>query len=139
MYRETKKPVYLKQAQKIAAFILNHPNLPADKIPYWDYNAPGIPNTFRDASAAAIMASAFIELSRYSNKALSGKYLNAAETILSTLSSPAYKAAVRENGGFLLKHSVGHLPKGSEIDVPLAYADYYYIEALMRYKARIKK
>ncbi|MEO5984309.1 MAG: glycoside hydrolase family 88 protein, partial [Ferruginibacter sp.] len=93
MYRETKEKLYLEQAQRIAAFILNHPNLPANKIPFWDYNAPGIPSTYRDASAAAIMASALIELAGYSEESLSKKYISTAETILQTLSSTEYKAA----------------------------------------------
>ncbi len=134
MYRETKDKKYLEQAQRIAAFILNNPNLPADKIPYWDYNAPGIPNTFRDASAAAIMASALIELAGYSEPSLSKRYFNTAEIILHTLSSPVYKSTVGENGGFILKHSVAHLPRNSDVDSPLPYADYYYAEAMLRYK-----
>lgn len=138
MYRETKDKKYLGQAQHIAAFILNHPNLPADKIPYWDYNAPGIPGAYRDASSSAIMASALIELSGYSNKELSKKYLSVAETILQTLSSAEYKAKVGENGGFMLMHSVAHLPKNTEVDSPLPYADYYYAEALLRYKKLLK-
>jgi len=68
MYRETHDKIYLDQANHIARFLLANPNLPEDKIPYWDYNAPGIPNALRDASAAAIMASAFIELSSYNDK-----------------------------------------------------------------------
>jgi len=138
MYRETKDKKYLDQAQRIAAFILSHPNLPANKIPYWDFNAPGIPNTNRDASSATIIASAFIELAGYSDPALSKKYLNAVETILLTLSSPEYKAATGENGGFILKHSVAHLPRNSEVDSPLPYADYYYTEAMMRYKKHLR-
>ena len=134
MYRETKDEKYLDQAQRIAAFILNNPNLPADKIPYWDYNAPGIPNTFRDASSAAIMASALIELAGYSNPTLAKNYMSTVEIILRTLSSPEYKAAIKENGGFILKHSVAHLPRNTEVDSPLPYADYYYVEAMMRYK-----
>ena len=137
MYRETRNKKYLDQAQNIAAFILNHPNLPADKIPYWDHNAPGIPNTFRDASSAAIMASALIELAGYSNNDLSKKYLSTVETILKTLSSPEYEAKVTENGGFILKHSVAHLPRNTEVDSPLPYADYYYAEAMLRYKKLI--
>ncbi len=134
MYRETKDKKYLDQAQRIASFILNNPNLPADKIPYWDYNAPGIPNTYRDASAAAITASALIELAWFSNQSLSQQYLETVETILHTLSSPEYKANVGENGGFILRHSVAHLPRNSEVDSPLPYADYYYTEAMLRYK-----
>jgi len=135
MYRETKDPKYLEQAKNIAAFLLNHPNLPADKIPYWDYNAPDIPNALRDASAGAIMASALIELSGYVDAALAKTCLNVAETQIRTLSSPDYFAEKGTNGNFILKHSVGNVPGNSEVDVPLTYADYYYIEALLRYQA----
>jgi hypothetical protein len=134
MYRMTKEPRFLKQAQNIAAFILNHPNLPADKIPYWDFNAPDIPNALRDASAAALIASALVELSGYVEKPLAKTYLKTAETQIRTLSSPGYFAEKGTNGHFILKHSVGSLPHKSEIDVPLTYADYYYIEAMMRYR-----
>jgi unsaturated chondroitin disaccharide hydrolase len=134
VYRETKDPKYLEQANKIAAYILNHPNLPADKIPYWDFNAPDIPNALRDASAGAIMASAFIELSGYVNKKLGKKYMAAAEAMMRSLSSPQYKADAGTNGGFIVKHCVGHNPNKTEIDVPLTYADYYFVEAMKRYK-----
>jgi hypothetical protein len=134
MYRETKDRKYLDQANKIANFLLSHPNLPADKIPYWDFNAPGIPNALRDASAAAIMASALLELQLYTEKSVSAKYYKTAEEILKNLSSPRYKAANGTNGGFLLQHSVGHMPNKTEIDVPLSYADYYFVEAMIRYK-----
>lgn len=133
-YRETKDAKYLEQANKIAAFLLDHPNLPTDKIPYWDFNAPNIPNALRDVSAATIMASALLELSEYVDKNLSVKYFRTAETILKNLSTEQYKAAAGTNGGFLLKHSVGHFPAQTEIDVPLTYADYYFVEAMMRYK-----
>lgn len=134
MYRETKDPKYLDQANHIARFILDHPNLPADKIPYWDFNAPNIPNALRDASAAAVMASAFLELSKYNGKPAKQEYFKTAEKMIQTLSSPKYKAAPGTNGGFILMHGVGHMPKKSEVDVPLTYGDYYYIEALKRYK-----
>ena len=134
MYRETKDKKYLDQAQRIADFILSHPNLPANKIPYWDFNAPGIPNTYRDASSSAIMASALIELAGYSDPTLAKKYMSTVEIILRTLSSSEYKAGIGENGGFILKHSVAHLPRNTEVDSPLPYADYYYVEAMMRYK-----
>lgn len=135
MYRETKDKKYLEQADHIAGFILNNPNLPADKIPYWDYNAPNIPNALRDASAAAITASALLELCRYSDKPSASKYFKAAESILMTLSSKTYKAQLKTNGGYILQHSVGHFPAGTEIDVPLTYADYYFVEAMERYTA----
>ncbi|MGF7038929.1 glycoside hydrolase family 88 protein [Mucilaginibacter lappiensis] len=135
MYRETRDKKYLDQAQNIAHFILTNPNLPADKIPYWDYNATNIPNALKDASAAAIMASALLELCRYADNNSGQEYFNTAQTILKTLSSPAYKATAGTNGGFILEHSVGHFPAGTEIDVPLTYADYYFIEAMKRYQA----
>ena len=134
MYRETKNKKYLAQAEHIAHFLLSHPNLPADKIPYWDYNSIDIPATYRDASAAAIIASALLELSRYADDINRKKYTGHAEQIIRALSSPAYTAFAGQIGGFLLKHSVGNIPGNSEIDVPLTYADYYYIEALMRYR-----
>jgi unsaturated chondroitin disaccharide hydrolase len=137
-YRETKEKKYLEQANKIAQFILTHPNLPADKIPYWDFNAPNIPNALRDASAASITASALLELCMYVNKKQGKQYFKAAETILRNLSSQTYKAATGTNGGFIIQHCVGHLPNKSEVDVPLTYADYYFVEAMMRYKGSAK-
>ncbi len=134
MYSETKDKKYLDEAEHIAHFILNNPNLPADKIPYWDFNDPGIPNVLRDASAASVMASALLALCRYADKKDAITYFNTAQSILKTLSSPAYKAAQGTNGGFILMHSVGNMPQKSEIDVPLTYADYYFVEAMNRYK-----
>ena len=134
MYRFTKNKTYLNQAKKIASFLLNHPNLPKDKIPYWDFNAPGIPNAYRDASAASILASALLELAQYAKGKERANYIASSETIIRGLSSTTYRSNLGENGGFLLKHSVGAFPKNSEVDVPLTYADYYYLEALMRYK-----
>jgi len=133
MYRETGKKEYLSEANNIADFLLHHKNMPANKIPYWDYNATDIPNTYCDASAASIMCSALLELAKYSNVAQRKEYLKTAVAILKNLSS-TYRASVNTNGGFVLKHSVGHLPGKSEVDVPLTYADYYFIEALLRYK-----
>lgn len=134
MYRETSDEKYIRQAEDIAAFMLNHPNMPEDKILYWDFNAPDIPEALRDASAAAITASALLELSTYVDHEDEKQYFETAETIIQNLSAEPYKAEVGENGGFILKHGVGHLPANSEVDVPLAYGDYYYIEALIRYK-----
>jgi uncharacterized protein YyaL (SSP411 family) len=131
-YRETGLKRYLEQAEHIADFILQHPNLPADKVPYWDFDAPGIPDTYRDASAAAIMASALIDLAKETKGEASINYRQTAETIVKNLSNSPYRAALGTNQGFILKHSVGSLPHRNEIDVPLVYADYYYIEALMK-------
>ena len=135
MYRETKNRKYLEQAKNISSFILNHPNLPKDGIPYWDFNAPDIPNAFRDASAGALMASAWLELYKYVSPKDALRYVAMAKKIVNSLSTPQYKAKAGTYGGFLLKHSVGHLPAKSEIDVAISYADYYYIEALRRLKA----
>ncbi len=134
MYRSTKDHRYLEQARNIAAFILDNPNLPEDGIPYWDFDAPGIPSTYRDASAAAITASALLELAQYVKKKEKKKYIGAAVKMLQSLSSEKYLAKLGDNGGFLLLQSVGNLPGKSEIDVPLTYADYYFVEALVRYK-----
>jgi unsaturated chondroitin disaccharide hydrolase len=128
-YRETKDPKYLKQAENVAGFILKHPNLPEDLIPYWDFNAPQIPQEPRDVSAAAVMASALLELSTYSK---SGKlYRATAEKMLANLTK-SYRAPIGSDFGFLLQHSTGSKPSDSEVDVPLSYADYYYLEALLR-------
>ncbi|MCR5198132.1 MAG: DUF2264 domain-containing protein [Prevotella sp.] len=141
MYRETLNPRYLKQAQEIAKFLMNHPRLPKDKIPYWDYNAPEPSDgpCKRDASAAAIMASALIELSQLDPSALAPQWLSLAEQQLRSLTSAEYLAQEGEQGGFILKHGVGHLPGRAEIDVPLTYGDYYYVEALMRMKQLLSK
>lgn len=129
-YRETKNKAYLDHADQIANFILNHPNLPADMVPFWDYNAPGIPNEPKDASAAAIAASALYELSTYSRQ---GEYRKAADKIMASLSKN-YSAAKVDYRGFLLLHRTGSKPAKSEVDVPIIYADYYYLEALLRMK-----
>ena len=135
MYRYTKDKKYLNQAEHIASFILNNPNYPKNGVPYWDFNDPKIPNTYRDASAAAVIASALLELRNYVNDSLSKVYFNQAVKILTTLSSDKYFAKIG-NCNFLLKHCVGNLPKGEElgeIDAAINYADYYYLEALLRY------
>ena len=139
MFRETGDSSYLHHAKGIARFIMSHPNMPKDKVPYWDFNAPDIPHAKRDASAAAIMASAFIELSTLTKEEpdFSKQCLNMAEMQLRSLTSAEYLAKKGTNGGFILMHSVGNLPKGTEVDVPLTYADYYYVEALVRYKKMV--
>ena len=125
-YRETKDPRYLKQVEKVYDFIVGNKNMPADLVPYWDFDAPNIPNEPRDASTAAIVASALYQLSTLGKP----EYKAYADKIMNSLASPAYSAIVGTNGNFLLMHSVGSIPHGNEIDVPLNYADYYYLEAL---------
>lgn len=134
MYRFTKDKSYLRMAKNIAKFILTNPNMPEDKIPFWDFDAPQIPYTVRDASAAAITASALLELGQYTTGSEKESYVNNARKMLQSLSGDQYRAKYKENGGFLLKHSTGAYVLNSEIDVPLVYADYYFLEALKRYK-----
>jgi unsaturated chondroitin disaccharide hydrolase len=128
-YRETHNPAYLAQAEHVADFILHHPNLPKDLVPYWDFNDPAIPNAPRDASAGAVIASGLLELSTYSAKGAT--YRRQASQLLDNLAS-SYVAQPGGSHGFLLLHSTGHKPANSEIDGPLIYADYYFMEALLR-------
>lgn len=130
-YRETKDLRYLNQALKTFTFMKNHPAMPSDLIPYWDMDAPKIPNEPRDVSTASCMAAALYEISTY-NTSDASSYKEYADRIMNSLSSSAYCAALGTNGNFLLEHSVGSIPHNSEIDVPLNYADYYYLEALKR-------
>lgn len=132
-YRYTKDEKYLKAAEEIARFIMDNVKTD-DLIPYWDYMAPDIPDAPRDASAAAITCSALLELSKYSTQHATA-YYNYAETILKNLSGEKYLAKTGDNFGFILMHSVGHLPANSEIDTPINYTDYYYLESLKRYKS----
>ena len=129
-YRETGDKKYLEFAQKIADMIISRVKT-EDHIPLWDYDAPNLPTTPRDASAAAVTSSALFELCGYLPDGQ--KYFDYAESILRSLSSPEYLAEPGTNCGFILKHSTGSLAHGSEIDVPLNYADYYYLESLKRY------
>lgn len=130
-YRETGNRNYLEQALKTFRFMKNHPNMPKDLIPYWDMDAPQIPHEPRDASSASIMASALYEISTY-DVPEARTYKAYADSMMQSLASPAYTARPGENGRFILMHSVGSIPHGSEIDAPLNYADYYYLEALKR-------
>jgi len=129
MHRFTKEPRYLEFAQKLADYAINHPNMPADGIPYWDYGAPG---EERDTSAGSVMASALLELSGFVPGEKGAAYRAFAVRQLVSLASPAYFSEGDEIGHFLLKHGVGHKPGGKEIDTPLDYGDYYFLEALLR-------
>lgn len=141
-YRETKDPKYLDAAIKATDFYLKH--LPEDLIPFWDFNVgqegfvPGkkshatkFQEKLRDASAAAITCSALFELGSLANNK---SYTDTAIKMLHSLASPAYRAALGTNANFLIMHCVGSIPHRSEIDKPLVYADYYFLEALTRYK-----
>jgi len=131
-YRYTKDPAYLKQAEAVTNYLLNHPNMPKDLVPYWDFNAPNIPDEPRDVSAAAVIASGLYELGGYSKN--SKLYISKANTMMKSMGT-IYASKEGGNRGFLLGHSTGSKPAKSEIDVPLSYADYYYLEALLRSRA----
>ncbi|MGP1611120.1 MAG: glycoside hydrolase family 88 protein [Candidatus Cryptobacteroides sp.] len=133
-YRFTKDNRYLEQSENIAKLIIDNKTTPKDHIPYWDYDAPNIPDEPRDASAAAVTASALLELQLYVDKNLAKIYKDYAASIIRSLSSSEYLADKGDNGFFILKHSTGAASLGSEIDVPLVYADYYFLEALKRYR-----
>lgn len=128
-YRYTKDPAYLNQAEHIAAYLFQHPNMPKDLVPYWDFNAPNIPDEPRDVSAAAVIASGLYELSNYSNQ--KKVYLKKADLMMKSIAEK-YTAATGSNKGFILTNSTGSKPSNTEVDVPLSYADYYYLEALLR-------
>ncbi len=131
-YRYTKNPAYLKQAEATAKFFINNKNLPKDGIPYWDFKDPAIPNSPRDVSAATVMASALYELYGYTkNKS----YLAFADKIIKSLKSDQYILSDAVKAPFILDHSTGNWPKHDEIDEPIIYADYYFLEALLRKKA----
>ena len=150
VYRETGDKRFLETAQHMADFFLNNPTLPQDKIPLWDFNVNqvGYQPLFgydsskyspvpRDASAAAIVASALFDLSKFSGK--KGEvYRKVAIQILNSLASDQYTAKAGTNNSFILKHSTGSLPHGADVDKPLVYADYYYLEALLKYQKSLK-
>lgn len=142
MFRETEDRRFLEQAVHIADYLLNHAEMPADGIPYWDFDYHNVSGDrpfysqrkLRDVSAAAVLCSGLIELAQYVDRHAETKYMRFAEKIMKSLSAAPYLTPEGQQGGFILQHSVGALPLGSEIDVPLTYADYYFIEALVRYK-----
>lgn len=130
-YRETGKEEFLETAQKLVDVFLNR--LSEDGMPYWDFDDSSIPDAPKDASAAAVAASGMLELSTFvKDDAAKAKYKNAAIALLKKLSSDEYLS--RNKNKAMLLHSTGHYPKGSEIDASIIYADYYYLEALLRLK-----
>ncbi len=130
-YRYTHDLRYLEQAKNIAKFLFSLKNMPEDGIFFWDMKDPSIPDVPRDASAAALVASAFYELQAYVGAELGKQYIAYADKIVNSLIDH-YQAPVGSNQGFLLLHSTGNKPANSEIDVPINYADYFYMEALRR-------
>lgn len=142
IYRETNDKKYLNAAEKATEWYLSH--LPEDLIPLWDFNVgeagytPGknsyalhFQEKLKDVSAAAVVASALFELGQITDNKM---YISKGEKMLESLASPAYRATLGTNADFILMHSVGSIPHKVEIDRPLVYADYYFLEALTRYK-----
>ncbi len=134
-YQYTKRPDFLNKAQDVAAFIFTHPNLPEDLIPYWDYDAPNIPNEPRDVSAATVAACGLFRLAE-SAPDMATEYRKNANAILASLTNQEYQL---DQAPFFLQHSVGSIPGEFEMDAPIIYADYYYVEALNRSLAAAKK
>ncbi|MBP1841276.1 glycoside hydrolase family 88 protein [Formosa algae] len=131
-YKETGREDFLKTAINLSDKFLER--LPEDGMPYWDFDDPKIPNTPKDASAAAVAACGLLELSTLvKDSELQVKYRTAAKKLINLLSSSAYLS--RSTNQALLLHATGNYPDGSEIDESIIYADYYYMEALMRLKA----
>lgn len=150
VYRETADTVFLTTAQRMAEYFISNIDVDNDPIPLWDFNAgqsgynpswtpkPETDLMKKDASAAAIFASALLELADYSPTNQT-RYIDIATKILNKLASDEYLAAQGENANFILKHSVGNLPSGTFVDVPTIYADYYFLEALVRYDRKTGK
>ncbi|MBQ8674974.1 MAG: glycoside hydrolase family 88 protein [Bacteroidaceae bacterium] len=152
VYRWTRDPLFLQFAQRVAdIYLLRLRQTSDDMIPLWDMDDPRGLQAPKDASAACVVASALIELSTYldnerrlnsdgqpdtdnshHNNGSAHRYRQAAIDMLADLSTPRYQSRDR-NSAFLL-HSTGHHPAGSEIDASIIYADYYYLEALLRLK-----
>lgn len=134
VYRFTQDKKFLTLAQNIADFYLNHPNLPKDKVPYFDFDVPGYPDieNYRDSSAASVAASGLLELASYVSEPQASTYKSAALAMLASLASAEYSAKKDENGHFLLKHGTGRWQANHEVDAAINYGDYYYLEALNR-------
>ena len=128
-YRYTNNPVYLEQAEKSAEFYLKHKNLPDDGIPFWDFDDPSLPNALKDVSAATVVASALVELTSFTNKSLYSDY---SKLVLRTLKSNEYILSPEIEAPFILKHSTGNWPKKDEVDVSINYADFYFLELMLR-------
>ena len=131
-YRYTKDIAYLKQAEATANFFMNHKNLPEDGIPYWDFNDPSIPNAPKDVSAATLVASGLVELYRFTKNEA---YLNYSKKVVNSLKSTDFILDDTVKGPFVLNHSTGNWPKNDEVNEPIVYADYYYLETILRIKA----
>ena len=138
VFRETGDSSFLELSKKTADFYMQHPRLPADLIPYWDFDDRDIPNAPRDASAACIAASGLLELASLLPAKERDKYIDFAVRTLKSLASDKYRNTPNENLGFILKHSTGSRSWNIEVDKPKISADYYFIESLIKLE-KLKK
>lgn len=129
VYRYTKDEKYLNRAIATANYFINHENMPDDGIPYWDFDDPDIPNVFRDASAGAIVASALVELYKYTKNQ---SYLDYSKKVVNTLKTVDYILSEEVEAPFILDHSFGDWSKKHEMDEPIVYGDYYFLQTLLR-------
>lgn len=134
VYRETRDRAFLDQAKAVADFLINNNAMPENNIPFWDLKDPELPNAPRDVSAAAIIASGLIELSDFVPE-MRNSYLSYAREILTNLTNDYRYEPSSDKSFFFLDKSVGNKPKGKEVSIPIIYADYYFMEALLRLKA----
>ena len=130
-YRYTKEKQFLDMAMQLADYFLR--NLPEDHVSAWDFQSD---IKYRDVSATCIVTSALFEMVNYiENDSLKKHYQKEAEAMLISLCSPPYfTAGLKTN--CLLDHSTHHLPINSNVDVPAIFADYYFLEALVRYRGK---
>lgn len=146
VYRYTKDKRFLNHARKVTDIYLKRlKETSGDMIPIWDMDDPQGKEAHKDASAACIVAGALLELCQYdvdgdritvTGKSINCEYYEAAIAMLRDLGTDRYQSRDR-NVAFLM-HSTGHHPAGSEIDASIIYADYYYIEALLKWKQYYK-
>ena len=131
-FRETGDSSFLELAKKTAEFYMEHPRLPADLVPYWDFDDPDIPNAPRDVSAACIAASGLLELAGLLPAGERSIYVDFAIRTLQSLSSNKYRNKPKENYGFILKHATGSRSWNISVDKPKISADYYFVESLVK-------
>lgn len=130
-YHHTGKQSYLQASKRVAHFFLSC--LPEDHVPYWDFRAPGEIREIRDTSAGACAASGLLLLASQVNDSESHVYRDGALRMLESLYRN-YGAWDDSNEEGLLLHGTSNYPENSNIDIPLIYGDFFYVEALARIK-----
>lgn len=131
-YAYTREDRFLQAAKRVAHFFIA--NLPADRVPYWDFRVPAGEGTPRDSSAGACAACGLIELSKLVPPAESALYFDAAVKILQSLYENYSSWDADEEA--LLLHATGSAPSGANVDVPLIYGDYFFVEGIAKLRDR---